>query len=312
MSTYAVVGILLSIPAGLTLQRLGYRITGLIALTWVSLGAGLGATAVDPVFLLLTRFMEGIGLNLLALVSPTILALHFEDRRRAVAVGIWSAWYPLGSTVTFLISPLLASFYGWRSVWWFGCLYAFAVGVLYFCFIRHGAQKIDVDDKTRQPAVTSTAGVKLTLRNPEVLVMTVLFFAAALVYVAYLTWTPTFLHRSRGVTLSFAASAFGLFSAAGIASSLLSGWFMSRSQSQRAVSVIVMMVFSILSLLTFFLPTGCILPVLFILGSIGAFIPSVCVSNAARLIHEKKVGPVALSMLTIGQNMESRGPHSIR
>ena len=116
MSVFAVVGIILSIPAGFILHKLGYRLTGLMAVGWVAAGAGLGALATGSVALLSTRLMEGVGLNLLAVVSPTIVALHFEGRRRAIGVSIWNAWYPLGSTVTFLIAPFLAFHWGWRSV----------------------------------------------------------------------------------------------------------------------------------------------------------------------------------------------------
>jgi MFS family permease len=41
MSIFAVVGILLSIPAGFILTRLGYRATGLLGVAWIAAGAGL-------------------------------------------------------------------------------------------------------------------------------------------------------------------------------------------------------------------------------------------------------------------------------
>jgi len=303
MSVFAVVGILLSIPAGLILQRLGYRITGLVAVGWLALGAGTGALATGPVTLLLTRLMEGIGLNLLAISSPTAVALHFAGKRRSLAVGIWNAWYPLGSSVTFLTAPFLASLWGWRAAWWFGCLYALAVGVLYFSVIRPdqgGRSKVQA---TAAGGDQTETGWKSTFRNREVWIMSFMFFSFSFMYIGYVTWTPTFLYRTRGFPLSGAAFMMSILSVAAMASSPLSGWLLSRLRSPKAAAIAVPFVFSLLTFLTCFLGTGSVVPLAIVLGLISGFMPSISLSVVARLIHQRKVGPIAFSMVTMGQNI---------
>jgi MFS family permease len=302
MSTFAVVGILLSIPAGFILHKLGYRLTGLMAVGWVAAGAGLGALSTGSGALLSTRLMEGVGLNLLAVVSPTIVALHFESKNRAFAIGIWNAWYPLGSTVTFLIAPFLASLWGWRSVWWFGCLYALAVGSVYFFSIKpHLAGKPE-GHKGASNAESGNPGAKSAFFNREVWIMSIMFFCFSFMYIGYLTWTPTFLHRTRGVSLAHAAFLMSFLSVTGIVSSASSGWLLARLRSPRLTCIAVIAALSALSFLTCFLSTQYVLPLVIVAGLIGGFIPSASLTVVARLIHEKKVSPIAFSVVTLGQN----------
>jgi MFS family permease len=303
MSIFAVVGIILSIPAGLILHKVGYRRAGLIAAGWIVAGAGLGALATGSASLLSTRLMEGIGLNLLAVVSPTIVALHFEGRKRSLAVGVWNAWYPLGSTITFLIAPILAALWGWRSVWWFGCLYALSVGTLYFIFIKTPSKAVDEPHQDSSDPVAPVPTVKSTFRNRQVWIMSIMFFCFAFMYIGYLTWTPTFLHKARGVPLARAAFTMSLLSVIGIASSPCSGWLLARLRSPRLACMIIAAIFAALTSLTCILDVRYVFPLMFLLGLIGGFIPSASQTVVARLIHDRQVSPIAFSMVTLGQNI---------
>ena len=261
MSVFAVVGIVLSIPAGF-LRRSKARVQ--IHRFHGTRLAGNGRRSGSPRYqlrcLVVTRLMEGIGLNFLAIVAPTIIALYFGGKRRAIALGVWNAWYPLGSTVTFLTAPFLASLWGWRSVWWFGCLYTLAVGVLYFCWITpRPSGKAQIGASTagsghREP------GKKSAFRNREVWIMSIVFLCFAFMYVAYLTWTPTFLHRMRGLSIARAGFMMSLLSLLGIVSAPCSGWLLGRVRSPRSMCIVAVAAFSALAVLTCFLSTAYVLP----------------------------------------------------
>ena len=146
MSIFALVGIALSIPAGFIVNTLGYRKAGILGVAWIAIGSGLGALSTGAMALLGTRLMEGVGLNLMAIVAPTVIAAYFRGKKQSIAVGIWSVWYPLGSTITFAAAPFIVSQWGWRSVWWFGCFYTLAAGILYFASVKTlAARRSDPD-----------------------------------------------------------------------------------------------------------------------------------------------------------------------
>ena len=59
MSVYAVTGLILALPAGFILQRVGFRVTGLIAGGSIVLGGILGALSQSTGSLLASRVIEG-------------------------------------------------------------------------------------------------------------------------------------------------------------------------------------------------------------------------------------------------------------
>jgi MFS family permease len=87
MSVYAVTGLLLALPAGLIFQKLGHRLTAVLAGGSLVIGAALGATSSSVNSLLTSRVIEGIGTSFIAVMAPAIIALWFADTARRL--GIW-------------------------------------------------------------------------------------------------------------------------------------------------------------------------------------------------------------------------------
>jgi len=302
MSIFALVGIGLSIPAGVILNTLGYRMAGIMGVAWITAGAALGAVSTGFMSLLATRLMEGIGLNLMAIVAPTVIAAYFRKEKQSTAVGIWSIWYPLGSTITFTAAPLIASQWGWRSVWWFGCFYAAAAGILYSLSVKPLPSRGTESFREGLPAGRQMPGSRQTFLNRDLWKLSLMFLAYAFAYVSFLTWTPTFLHTARGVPLSHAAWVMSLFSVLALGAAPASGWVLGRVASPGAVCAGVMALFCVPAAAICFAPLSYVLPLLVIMGIIGSFLPAAIVSMAARLIHEGKVSALAVSMVTVGQN----------
>ena len=108
MSVYAVTGLILALPAGLIFQRAGFRVTGLLAGGSIVIGAVLGALSQNMTGLLVSRVIEGIGTSFMAVLAPAIIAQWFPAEKRGTAMGIWSAWVPVGTVVMLVVAPALA------------------------------------------------------------------------------------------------------------------------------------------------------------------------------------------------------------
>jgi len=302
MSIFALVGIALSIPAGVILNTLGYRTAGILGVAWITAGAALGAVSTGVLSLLATRLMEGIGLNLMAIVAPTVIAAYFRREKQSTAVGIWSIWYPLGSTITFTAAPFIASQWGWRSVWWFGCFYAAAAGLLYSISVKALPSRGTEAFRKGLPEGREMPGNRQTFLNRDLWKLSLMFLAFAFTYVSFLTWTPTFLHTARGIPLSHAAYVMSLFSVLALIAAPASGWVLGRVASPGPICAGVMALFCAPATAICFVRLSYVLPLLIIMGIIASFLPAAIVSMAARLIHEGKVSALAVSMVTVGQN----------
>ena len=130
MSVYAITGLVLALPAGLIFQRAGYRLTSLLAGGSIVIGAAWGALSSDMTALMLSRVIEGIGTSFMAVLAPAVIAAWFRPERRGAAMGVWSAWVPVGSAVMLAVAPLLTRAGGWQTAWWAGCGYALVTTIL--------------------------------------------------------------------------------------------------------------------------------------------------------------------------------------
>ncbi|MFQ5842149.1 MAG: MFS transporter, partial [Thermodesulfobacteriota bacterium] len=63
MSVFALTGLILAIPVGFIFQKLGYRISGLLAVGSVIVGASIGAVSTGAGMMLISRLVEGLGMS---------------------------------------------------------------------------------------------------------------------------------------------------------------------------------------------------------------------------------------------------------
>ncbi len=88
MSVFAITGLILAIPAGFIFQKMGARLTGLLAGGSIVIGAALGASSTGVGSLLFSRVIEGIGTSFMAVLAPAsgyaALRISEEDGRHPV------------------------------------------------------------------------------------------------------------------------------------------------------------------------------------------------------------------------------------
>ncbi len=70
MSLFATTGLILALPAGFIFQKLGYRVTGLLAIGSIIVGASMGAMSKSAGMILSSRVIEGIGMSFMTVVAP--------------------------------------------------------------------------------------------------------------------------------------------------------------------------------------------------------------------------------------------------
>lgn len=93
--------------------------TGLAVMTV----AALASLLADSFPSILTgRAIEGIGVVLLTVAAPAWIASMSSNEDRAMAMGVWALWLPVGSIIIMLLSPLLMASGGWRALWLFSAV----------------------------------------------------------------------------------------------------------------------------------------------------------------------------------------------
>jgi len=302
MSVFAITGLLLAIPAGFIFQRLGHRTTGLIAILSIVLGAALGACSRGMGTMLASRFIEGAGMGFMTVVAPAIIALWFPADQRGKAMGIWAIWVPLGSTLMLLLAPLLVDRWNWQAVWWCGCFYAAFVGLLYYFFIQSPPEPFLNQDRTAPPNPLTGRELRGVLRNRDLWLISILFGCFNFVFMAFMTWAPTFLHEIRGVSLSKASQIVSLVAVLSLVSCPTAGWISDRINSRKLICVLPMIPMAVLFPLSSSLKVE-LFPLLVIaLGFIAGFVPTGVLAAGVEAAGDERLGGMAMAVIQIGQN----------
>jgi MFS family permease len=305
MSVYAITGLILALPSGFIFQRAGYRVTGLIAGGSIVIGAVLGATSTDMGRLLVSRVVEGAGTSFMAVLAPAIIAQWFVMQRRGTAMGIWSAWVPVGSAVMLLLAPGIAAATGWRGVWWFGAAYAALVTVLYLVVVKPAplARSAAPGGADAAPGTDSAAeAADPPLRNRNIWLLSAAFAFFNMALLAYATFLPTFIHTQRGVPLEQAALLASLSAVIPIFSAPAGGILSDRVGSRRRPFLAGFVLSALLLPLAAFLSLGGLTVLIVLLGLAAGLIPTNIFSAAVEATGDESQSGMAMAVIMVGQN----------
>lgn len=101
-------------------DRVGRRATILLCLVMMTIGM-LGAASAGSIMVLSGwRVLTGLGIGGMLAATNAAVAEAANDRRRALAVVLMAAGYPLGTIIGGLVSAILLAHFDWRAVFLFG------------------------------------------------------------------------------------------------------------------------------------------------------------------------------------------------
>lgn len=297
MSVYALTGLVLALPAGLIFQRAGPRATGLLAGGSIVLGAGIGALSQDMTGLLIGRVIEGIGTSFMAVLAPAIIARRFVAEQRGTAMGVWSAWVPVGSTTMLVIAPALATAAGWRTLWWFGAAYAAIATGLYLACVGATAGSSATGPTGPRPAAPTTA-----LRNRNIWLLAGAFGAFNAAVIGLGTYLPTFLSTQRGLELGSASLIAGLITFMTIFSAPAGGILSDRIGSRKKPYLIGLLAAIILLPSVGALHLPGLIALVALTGLVIGIIPTNIFAGAVEAAGDPEQSGAAMAVIMVGQN----------
>ena len=294
MSGFFITYAIFQIPAGWLGDRWGSRITlPLYAGVW-SLTTGLMGFAGGAVSLLTARAANGTAQAGIVPVSAKSIRDWFPDSQCSLAIGTIGSFQSVGAVVATALTTFLLSRYDWQTIfialslpgivwavgfyWWFRDLPEShpAVNAEELRVIRQknsahlrGNDGALSGDGSRMPEPPGETPWLTMLTSPTLQLLCGQQFFRAAGYIFYATWFPTYLQKTRGVTMeesgyltALPLLAVVVGSAAGGA---LSDWIHRRTGSRRlsrkAVATTFLLACALFTLLAFFVahPTQAVL-----------------------------------------------------
>jgi len=175
-------GILLSFLS----DRIGRRAVLTLALLCYGFGSALGALAGSWEMLAATRVLVGVGVGAALVVSAVIISETWEERTRAVALGILSVAYPVGVITSGIITSNVKD---WRTAFVIGGA-GILLALLVRWAVRESAQWSDSKHTSSQ--------LKLSDYRAELLSGILIYGAMLIGLWATFSWLPTWVQSLLG------------------------------------------------------------------------------------------------------------------
>lgn len=175
-------------------------------------------------FALLALARTGVGVGEAGGVPPSysMLSDYFPPARRGLAMGLYSLGIPLGTFVGGAYGTWATIHYGWRTAFYLLAIPGIALALLIPLLVRE-PRRGGLDAAPAAPSAPLGQSIALFLRSGALVFVTLGCSLSAVVGYSLQSWSPAFLMRVQGATLSdighWYAPLIGLAIAAGIAGS---------------------------------------------------------------------------------------------
>lgn len=301
MSVFAITGLILALPTGFIMQRLGPKATGSIALVCLVAGASLGALSPTAGLLLTSRVIEGLGMGLISVVAPAIIAMWFPREKQGAPMGLWATWVPVGNVLMYNLSPLIATRFGWQAVWWSAAGFALVALLLFLWLMRLPNQSELPPRSAHAEGEPISFGKALSNRNIWLLALS--FGAFNLVFLSIGTFFPTFLSEVRGYPLGQASFIASLSTMVVLVSAPLSGWISDLVGSRKWMIIVPTTIIAFMLIWQFKVEGTALYVFMIGMGLVIGAVPTATFSAVPEVMDRPELAGIGMSVLAVGQNL---------
>jgi predicted MFS family arabinose efflux permease len=298
VATFATLGALTGIGAGVVTARIGTRRALIGGMATIAVGNLIGALATNEIMLLAARIIEGTGFFGTVLAIPSMLAQIVTRERRDFVMAVWSAYMPAGIMIMLLAAPILAVI-GWRNLWLANAAFAGALSVL---LAFHAPELPRAAVAAGGDFISRIAGV---MRRPQCLIVAFAFFAYSCQIFSLAFALPTLLTAQHGVTLGSAGLMSGIVLAASAVGHVSSGFLLRRGIPIWANTAIAFAFFAVSGLLVYssHLPPLAVAVVAALALAIGGLAPGALYAAAPHAAPSPQAVPPTIGLIQQASNL---------
>ena len=285
--------VILQIPLGALLDRLGARWLLVIALSFAGVGSILFGAAQNLPMAYLGRMMVGAGSAVGFLGSLALAARWFPPNRFAMLAGMTMFFGMTSGVVAQGPLALFVETFGWRAAQWNLGLFALALAAIVFFFVRNGP--VPRDRSTYVPESWGSIFKSIAKAGSRRDVWSVAFVAAAMsgpMLTLGGLWGTPYVMSAYGLERPQAAFLVSLMLFGWAVAAPFSGWLSDRLQMRKRLLVLACAVMSLSLAVLVFLPNLSIIitvGMLIIAGISGSFM-SVTFALVREVVPENLTG----------------------
>lgn len=299
-SLFSLVGIVIAIPTAVILNKVGPKKGGIIALACAVVGSLIGVLSGGSVAILMaSRVIEGMGVGLMSVIGPSLIAMWFPEAKRGLPMSIWAAYQMGAQAVMFFLGAMLTSNFGWQGVWWFG-LAACVVALVFYILCVKSPRPEDSYADVESDDVSIAEGIK----SPSAWILSLATMLFCIGCFGFVNWIATCWAQTFSWAEGEANMWVGYFSIFGVVAAVIIGALLNRVKNRKLFGVVMLIAYGAASVFGMFMDNpSFLIGFVIVYGFVDAGFPCVLWTMAAQTVKKPELAGVALGVVSIGFNV---------
>lgn len=301
MSIFTFVGIIVAVPTGFLLKRVGPKKVILAAVAVNVAAALVGAFAATAPLLLATRALEGVALVFVIASAPLVIQSCVNPAKIGTATGVYMLGGMLGATFAGVLTPTLYYGLGYKGLWLGYAIITAVSGVVFSLYIKAPSEPAPAEAEPNAPSDKRSGSWRVFLR-PNTLLFLAPFAVFQMALLTILSYAPTALQQQgMSPTLSGVVSTLPMLLA--IASSIAFGAVSDKTGRCKPLCVIGMLVLGPCCLIMLNLNGPIMWVALVVMGLLAMGMPTVFVAAYPKVLGDPKMMSVGMGVLLLVQSL---------
>ncbi|MDD5807041.1 MAG: MFS transporter [Eggerthellales bacterium] len=308
MSIMSLLGLILAIPAGFIIMKLGTRNATVLTAVINLIGSVLGTFATGFGLMMFSRALEGVALGLVSVVSFQVSTAFFPAEKRGLPNACVTVAYVLSYFAMMNAATPLNEAFGWQGLWWAcNALSVIAVILAWFCIPKKANEPdFTAEENDELAASNEKVSYKKIFTNPGLYAIAICFVVFNIGYYGITTYMPTYLTDIVGADAGTANFAISWNAIAGAPAALVAGFLMGKVglRNRKWVPAIAMLALAVMYFFAFQMPNvGAAAALLIVCGFVASLVPPSLYTIGPDLIPKAIYAPMILAVVTFGQNL---------